>query len=1007
MKTKRTFWLEQISRRSALTLLLVSLSAAASQLTAQVPSISTGGIVSAADYSAAVAPGAMMSIFGTNLAPGVAEATTIPLPTELNGVKVQVIDQGRSAWAALFFISAEQINAQLPFGLSGGVVQVRVWRGQNSSIPAALTVAQEAPRLFTRDTSGQGEAILVHSADWSLVTEQNPAVPGEYVILFLTGLGGVTPAAATGAAGGDNAGYGPVNYCLVGVTATVGGEDAPVVFAGLAPQFVGLYQMNLQMPTGLGEGEQTIVVRAGAATSQASVHLFVGTAARAPEEVVGAALEAQAAGDVEGMLSWFALDHYTETGIAKGREALGMLRDGVTFTNFRFTPVATSIDEAGGVALVRAEASYTMSVSGQRVDEVVGLFALLVGSEGEWKILVIGIDDLLNGAIHERLMNPEANLLRFAGEPMDDYTRTNSELNRLLATHQLDGRKLASDVGISILGKLPDIVAPGVNDATAIGYEIADSLKDIGQAADEFHRHGLNRFVFLHLTQAAWGGVQIVFELEPLSDAATDGVGILLEQTTFALEMKRTLADLKDKLAKTSLTNPASFYAVPDTAAWKYPAGVKFAGGEFQTAYGRDLVGISLEDPWTIHTELAFKIIRQISTSYNMSQEIANALRAVQDTFYGDWLIPLDVTAAVDLKGIESKGDDILQNFRRGRIHGIGKVLVADTTCLRGYQIVKTTLVNGGTVRDFQISNRYMDSVTRLDIQPLQDGKLKVGEGGTLEFVVLGVPGGTNLASVEIPSDNKCIVTWIEDTAIADLVPGNVWKLAGESAGETTLSMFMGAPTQGERPDIILDTPVQVSAGLLPLLQQTTFLFSNVGGLHKCEDSETGPSGIAFGPMSNVVRTTEGQDVKFPIQWTGGAFTVSGEVKDANSNEYELNIKGQLAADARKLITAQFELLWKQDFWEKSGNRASRVTRFTLSNLPLTWERPALMQFDYTAENTAAVAAASGLYYEYLYETGKTLADGTEVVDHVNTCTYSESDWATFPPEVHVSFRQQ
>jgi hypothetical protein len=141
--------------------------------------------------------------------------------------------------------------------------------------------------------------------------------------------------------------------------------------------------------------------------------------------------------------------------------------------------------------------------------------------------------------------------------------------------------------------------------------------------------------------------------------------------------------------------------------------------------------------------------------------------------------------------------------------------------------------------------------------------------------------------------------------------------------------------------------------------------------------------------MSNVVRTTEGKDVTFPINWSGNSFTVSGQVTDANLNQYQLNIQGQLDAGARKLVTARFELLWKHDTWDKDKQRASRSTRFTLSNLPLTWESLGLMQFEYSAEGAAGLAALSGLHYEYLYES---LNQQGEIVE--SKCTYSSSDYS-------------
>jgi uncharacterized protein (TIGR03437 family) len=231
------------------------------------PTIASGGVVNAADYTPTVAPGMLIAVFGDSMASKVSSAAGTPLPTALDGTSVEVNGQA----IPLFFVSPKQINAQMPFGISGQV-QVRVRTAVALSTPATVTVAASAPRLFTKTMDGKGEPILVHNADWSPVSATSPARPGEYLILFLTGLGAVSPAIPAGQAGGDNGKNGPLNQLPVGaVTVAFGGRQVAISFAGLAPGFVGLYQVNFQVPADMPRGTFALVVSTKDGSSQAGV----------------------------------------------------------------------------------------------------------------------------------------------------------------------------------------------------------------------------------------------------------------------------------------------------------------------------------------------------------------------------------------------------------------------------------------------------------------------------------------------------------------------------------------------------------------------------------------------------------------------------------------------------------------------------------------------------------------------------------------------------------------
>lgn len=239
-----------------------------------VPVINAGGVVNAADYTTALAHGSILSVWGTNLAGSTTKAGSWPLPTTLDGVTVEVVDGSRVISAPIFFVSAGQINAQLPFEVISASVGVRVKNARGTSNTETIGVTARAPRLFTRTLDGRGEAIVTH-ADYTVVEGAKPADPNEVVLIFLTGLGQTSPEASSGKPAGDGAAYGALNWVRETVTVTVAGQTGTVHFAGLAPGFVGLYQLNVQLPASLPGGAQPLVVACGGQSSQTGVTVAV------------------------------------------------------------------------------------------------------------------------------------------------------------------------------------------------------------------------------------------------------------------------------------------------------------------------------------------------------------------------------------------------------------------------------------------------------------------------------------------------------------------------------------------------------------------------------------------------------------------------------------------------------------------------------------------------------------------------------------------------------------
>lgn len=236
---------------------------------AQAPVIFTGGTVNGADYSRDLSPGAIVSIFGSNLASGTAQASSIPLPTNLLGTMVRVAAGGTTQNLPLWYVSPGQINAQLPYGISGSA-QVTVVTAGGTSGADTITLVARAPKIFTINYSGTGRAVATN-VDSEVLTESLPAAPAGIVTVWMNSFGETSPPATAGSASpGMSQGTSPA-VVSDDVTATIDGKAAKVTFVGLAPGYSGLYQVNLEAPFSVLTGPLNIQVAQGTTVSQASV----------------------------------------------------------------------------------------------------------------------------------------------------------------------------------------------------------------------------------------------------------------------------------------------------------------------------------------------------------------------------------------------------------------------------------------------------------------------------------------------------------------------------------------------------------------------------------------------------------------------------------------------------------------------------------------------------------------------------------------------------------------
>jgi uncharacterized protein (TIGR03437 family) len=217
---------------------------------AQARPVAAVALVNAASYDTTVAPGSIAALFGSELtALGSQSATTVPLPNSLAGLSVKI----NGLTAPLFFASANQVNLQVPSGVAPGTANIEVFNG-SATTPVGtgtVTVAEAAPGLFTADLSGKGQVIALNAdysrnADFDRFPGSRPEITSSYVTIYATGIGNTNPLVADG-----QAAPGTPAEATGTTSVTIGGVAAQVLFSGLAPGLVGLWQINAVLPASL------------------------------------------------------------------------------------------------------------------------------------------------------------------------------------------------------------------------------------------------------------------------------------------------------------------------------------------------------------------------------------------------------------------------------------------------------------------------------------------------------------------------------------------------------------------------------------------------------------------------------------------------------------------------------------------------------------------------------------------------------------------------------------
>jgi uncharacterized protein (TIGR03437 family) len=233
------------------------------------PAVGVNTIVSTSGFqNGSVAPGDHVTILGLNLGPaqGIRADASQTLPASLGGTTVTF----DGVPAPLFYVSDRLIALQAPFTLTPGSTRVQVVSTSGSSSAALLSVVPSKPGIFTTEAGGRGQAKAVNQ-DGTMNGERTPAAPGSVISVMATGLGQVNPPITAGTPPAADR----LSTTVLPVSASIGGRPATVTFAGAAPGYTGVYQVNIAVPANAPRGSARLVLISDGTPSQAGVTVEV------------------------------------------------------------------------------------------------------------------------------------------------------------------------------------------------------------------------------------------------------------------------------------------------------------------------------------------------------------------------------------------------------------------------------------------------------------------------------------------------------------------------------------------------------------------------------------------------------------------------------------------------------------------------------------------------------------------------------------------------------------
>jgi uncharacterized protein (TIGR03437 family) len=191
-----------------------------------------------------IAPGEFITIYGTGLP--ARSAVAPPFPASLNGVQLLI----NNTPAPLYLITATQVFAVVPYNLTGPSATIVLSNGTAQSNTVTIPVAATAPGVASLTQNGLGAGAITH-ANGTVVSASSPAARGETVVIYVAGLGAVSPAVADGT---QPKGLSTTNSVLAVYFGGISADVSSITYQGLTPQYPGLYQINVKIPMTVAPG---------------------------------------------------------------------------------------------------------------------------------------------------------------------------------------------------------------------------------------------------------------------------------------------------------------------------------------------------------------------------------------------------------------------------------------------------------------------------------------------------------------------------------------------------------------------------------------------------------------------------------------------------------------------------------------------------------------------------------------------------------------------------------
>jgi uncharacterized protein (TIGR03437 family) len=222
----------------------------------------TAVVNGASNQQGAISPGEVIVIYGSGIGPS--NLTTFTLnsnglvPTTTGGTSVFF----NGSPAPVLYASANQVAAIVPYNLAGSLVQMFVQYQSATTGLVNLSLASQTPAIFTLNGGGTGQAAAVNNKDGSINGAAHPAKAGDFVQLYVTGLGPTAPPLNDGSVNTP-----PLPVPQGSVTATVGGVKATASAVGAPGTVAGVFQVNVQIPSGVAAGNAVPISLTVAGTS--------------------------------------------------------------------------------------------------------------------------------------------------------------------------------------------------------------------------------------------------------------------------------------------------------------------------------------------------------------------------------------------------------------------------------------------------------------------------------------------------------------------------------------------------------------------------------------------------------------------------------------------------------------------------------------------------------------------------------------------------------------------